>query len=223
MFIFQLAQSSISHTTKPIAQKIFHKPPKQSISSSQSESDNNHSHRQKTKQLFTKIAVANATPLTAAAVVPASSKIPENTKQRLPNDKCKYCDKTFVKSKAMAAHLIERCEKIPATLRRQLLQDEKYRDEAKNKQVCRRKSIAYNQENDSISEYSRFFVNLRNDVHCIDGVDGLKNLRAEIRKTNIGHIGVSRTPSKLIRCHICQKIFFDCVDYAEHSTTHFLP
>lgn len=137
------------------------------------------------------------------------------------NGKCKYCDKFFAKSHGMSTHLLENCEKIPSSARRQLLQKEKTIDNANSKQVSRRKTFAIRQDNDSIPKYSRFFVSLTNeDGAVIDVENGLKNLRAELRKIKGPHAGITRTPSKTIRCHICNKLFLDCVEYADHTTNH---
>lgn len=128
----------------------------------------------------------------------------------------------------MTTHLLEKCEKIPASARRQLLQKNENSDETKSKLVSRHRPQV---EIDSVSKYSRFFVNLRNDdasgmqgggggVTAINVENGLKNLRAELRKIKNAHTGIIRTPSKPIRCHICKKYFLDCVEYADHSTNH---
>lgn len=142
--------------------------------------------------------------------------------------KCQYCDKYFAKPHGMTTHLLEKCEKIPASARRQLLQKNENSDETKSKLVSRHRPQV---EIDSVSKYSRFFVNLRNDdasgmqgggggVTAINVENGLKNLRAELRKIKNAHTGIIRTPSKPIRCHICKKYFLDCVEYADHSTNH---
>lgn len=135
--------------------------------------------------------------------------------------KCQYCDKCFVKSQGMTTHLLEKCEKIPASVRRQLLQKAETCNDAISKQLSRQ---ALRQEFDSISKYSRFFVNMSNEGTSgmrIDEVEkGLKNLRTELRKTKSAHTGIIRTPSKPIRCHICNFVTLDCVEYAEHISNH---
>lgn len=131
---------------------------------------------------------------------------------------CQYCDKSFVKNQAMATHLREKCEKIPAAIRRQLLKN----DITNNVTSKQKQRDSLRLEYDSISKYSRFFINISNDTTALqsDEVEkGLKNLRAELRKTK-GITGITRTPSKTLRCHICKKHFLDCVDYAEHIANH---
>lgn len=134
----------------------------------------------------------------------------------------------------MRTHLLEKCEKIPAPARRQLkvqnkTMEENNVDEVNSKQVSRRKTYAFRQDIDTISKYSRLFANLTNEgasgmrgdgAAAIEVENGLKNLRAELRKMKGPHTGITRTPSKPIRCHICNKLFFDCVEYADHSTNH---
>lgn len=72
---------------------------------------------------------------------------------------CQYCDKFFAKSHGMKTHLLEKCEKIPAPVRRQLMNISR---ETNSKQVSRTRS-GIGQGIDSISKYSRFFQNLTND------------------------------------------------------------
>lgn len=198
--------------------------------------------RRDTKYSFTALAVSKAS--SANALEPASSGkvnfvkpsglpvrksvIPANTPASTSGSKCQFCDKYFAKNHGMTTHLLEKCEKIPASVRRTLLQKKDNSDEIKSKQVSRHRTHAFGQDIDSISKYSRFFVNVSNggasgmpsdDVTGIDVENGLKNLRAELRKIKSVHTGIIRTPSKPLRCHICKKIFFDCVEYAEHSSS----
>lgn len=140
--------------------------------------------------------------------------------------KCQYCDKCFIKSHGMKTHLLENCDKIPPAARRQLLKKEETSIEevqCNSKQVSRRRTQAFDREIDFISKYSRLFKNVTNDsgtqTSATNDIEtGLKTLRNELRKANSAHTGIARTPSKPIRCHICKKIFFDCVEYAEHSS-----
>lgn len=119
----------------------------------------------------------------------------------------------------MTTHLLEKCEKIPAVVRRQLLKKAEITNDVSSKQKQRE---GLRHESDSISKYSRFFVNISNGTPGLqsDEVEkGLKNLRAELRKTAFAHTGITRTPNKTLRCHICKKHFLDCVDYAVHVSS----
>lgn len=193
--------------------------------------------RRETKSCFTKpdVNAANPTamPSTSSSVLSAA-----NSEFRKPNEveirtnkpklssstslKCQYCDKCFMKSHGMTTHLLEKCEKIPASVRRQLLKKAEISNDVTSKQLLRYEALRY--ETDSISKYSRFFVNVSNDgtsgLQKDEVEKGLKNLRAELRKIKGAHTGIIRTPNKPLRCHICKKHFLDCVDYAEHITNH---
>lgn len=218
------------------------------VSTRQSTSASVRAQRRETKNSLTSFAFSKASTSTYGALSVANHTSSLQTKFLKPSDvplrkpvaptsssamvtskssgKCQYCDKFFAKSHGMMTHLLEKCEKIPASARRQLLQKEKDCDEANSKQVSRRKTEAFRQDNDFVSKYSRFFVNLTNDgvqgdgIAAIDVEKSLKNLRSELRKIRSAYTGITRTPSKPIRCHICKKLFLDCVEYADHSANH---
>lgn len=223
------------------------------VSTRQSTSASVRAQRRETKNSLTSFAFARASTSTygALSVTDSTSSLqtkflkPSGVSLRKPvaptsssamvtsnsSGKCQYCDKFFAKSHGMMTHLLEKCEKIPASARRQLSQKEKDCDEANSKQVSRRKTEAFRQDNDFVSKYSRFFVNLTNDgasgvqgdgIAAIDVEKSLKNLRSELRKIKSAYTGITRTPSKPIRCHICKKLFLDCVEYADHSANHHI-
>ena len=190
--------------------------------------------RRETKYSLTSLAVAkssnqsnssssNKTTFIKPSVIPVRSRSTVSSSVMPSGDgngKCQYCDKFFAKKHGLLTHLEEKCEKIPPSARRQLLQKEKHVVEANSKPNARK----IRQDIDSVSKYSRFFLNITNEgasgVAAIDVENGLKNLRAELRKTKGPHIGIARTPSKAIRCHICKKAFLDPIEYADHSTKH---
>lgn len=129
-----------------------------------------------------------------------------------PNgNKCQYCDKFFAKSHGMSIHLLENCERIPAAVRRQLLQKTEMCDESNSKRIAKKLQI---KEIDATSKYSRFFANLNGSLSIQADVE------KELRKIKGAHLGITRTPSKAIKCHLCKKSFLNCVAYADHSTNH---
>ncbi|XP_031619266.1 uncharacterized protein LOC116338272 isoform X2 [Contarinia nasturtii] len=236
-------------TVNPVARPT--KPPKMSIvSTRQSMSSNVRAQRRETRSFLTTFAMAKASTSSVApstsstqhtfvkpSALPvrkslhpsmvSSATVTSNGKTNTnQSGKCQYCDKFFVKSHGLKTHQLEKCEKIPSSARRQLLQKENESNEANSKQTFTRRSQAFPQI-DEFSKYSRFFVNLssnggasgtQNDVNAAEINWGLKNLRAEIRKR--APSGIQRTPQKPIRCHLCKKLFFDCVEYADHSANH---
>lgn len=44
--------------------------------------------------------------------------------------------------------------------------------------------------------------------------------RLRLSKMSLGHSGVYRTPTKSIKCNICNAVFMSCVLFAEHSLLH---
>ncbi|XP_055302640.1 uncharacterized protein LOC129568587 isoform X2 [Sitodiplosis mosellana] len=217
-------------TVKSRQTVLSHQPPRIPIVSTtrQSISTSVRSQRRETKYSLTTLAVAKAStssnlsnssslnqaifikpngePVRSRSKISASN-MPTSNGNGNGNGKCQYCDKFFAKNHGMMTHLLEKCEKIPASARRAL--NEKNVDDFNSKQV--------------------FFVSVRNEDAsgmrgdggaAIDVENGLKNLRAELRKIKRPHTGITRTPSKAIRCHICKMNFFDCVEYADHSISH---
>lgn len=119
----------------------------------------------------------------------------------------------------MLTHLLEKCEKIPALARRLL-----HKEETVQETYSKKPRSGIGQDIYSVSKYSRFFQNLTNDNQSeipgsVDIENGLRNLRAELKKMKIAHPGIVRTPNKSLRCHVCKKLFLDCVDYADHCTS----
>lgn len=217
---------------------MANQPPKLPIASTrQSISASLRAQRRETRSTITRLAVAKAT----SSELPCASSSntgqqkfikPKTVVTRKPTtsdskgNKCQYCDKFFAKSHGMTTHLLEKCEKIPASARRQLhcQQQQKVEsfDDSNSKQVSSRKTKIFGQEIDPISKYSRFFakINGSSGMQAEDVENGLKNLRAELRKIKSAHIGITRTPSKAITCHLCKKTFLNCVEYADHSSNH---
>lgn len=143
-------------------------------------------------------------------------------------NKCQFCDKPFVKEHALKIHLFEKCEKIPAARRRQLLQIDE-RNKARNN--CKQAShTPFNKPRtfDIVLKTSRFFVDLTNETvsgnNCEKSGDAaaidFDGLKADLKKYSNAHLGVKRTPSKSIRCHVCNKIFLNCAEYATHVSDH---
>lgn len=142
--------------------------------------------------------------------------------------KCKYCDRNFAKNFGLDQHLLEKCEKIPATHRRLLLKNEN--DQAISNQKNRKQDITHlSQRNNETWKHSRFFVekinqavsNAQNDCNATNYVESdLNSLRSELKLLSNAHSGVKRTPKKSLKCHICNQIFWDCVEYAVHSSNH---
>lgn len=141
-----------------------------------------------------------------------SESITNQRKSHTTGNKCQYCDKSFIKSYGMQRHLLENCEKIPASARRQLLKKMENCDESDSK--TRRKTFIFDRGTDPISKNSRFFATLNGSFSMQAEVEN------ELRKIKGAHLGITRTPSKAIKCHLCKKSFFNCVTYADHIANH---
>lgn len=240
IFISQYFTSRTDFTKSRLT--MANNPPRVPIMSTRpSISANVRAQRRETKYSFTNLAVSKASTMAEKSSESSSKEKfvkPSALPVRNPNlvkaatasngNRCQYCDKFFAKSHGMTTHLLEKCEKIPTSARRQLLQKNENVDNFNSKPVFRQRP--HQVEIDSVSKYSRFFTNLTNSgassmqiedgFIAMDVENGLKSLRAELRKVKNAHTGIIRTPSKPIRCHICKKHFLDCVEYAEHMENH---
>lgn len=139
--------------------------------------------------------------------------------------KCKYCDRTFAKNFGLDQHLADNCEKIPASHRRLLLKDQKEKAEIKTRKHDSDKHFQSQCQNDAW-KHSRFFVEKFNQAVSASYTatksmeSGLSNLRNELKLISNAHSGVTRTPKKAIKCLACNRLFWDCVEYAIHKSNH---
>lgn len=139
--------------------------------------------------------------------------------------KCKYCDRTFAKHFGLDQHLADNCEKIPASHRRLLLKDQNDKAESKTRKHDSDKHFQSQRQNDTW-KHSRFFVEKFNQAVSVSHTatksmeSGLNSLRNELKLLSNAHSGVKRTPKKAIKCLPCNKLFWDCVEYAIHMSNH---
>lgn len=139
--------------------------------------------------------------------------------------KCKYCDRTFAKNFGLDQHLADNCEKIPASHRRLLLKDQTDKAEIKTRKHDSDKHFQSQRQNDAW-KHSRFFVEKFNQAVSASHTatksmeSGLSSLRNELKLLSNAHSGVKRTPKKAIKCLACNRLFWDCVEYAIHKSNH---
>lgn len=139
--------------------------------------------------------------------------------------KCKYCDRTFAKNFGLEQHLADNCQKIPASHRRLLLKDQTDKAEIKTRKHDSDKHFQSQRQNDTW-KHSRFFVEKFNQAVSASHTatksmeSGLNSLRNELKLLSNAHSGVKRTPKKAIKCLACNKLFWDCVEYAIHKSNH---
>lgn len=142
--------------------------------------------------------------------------------------KCRFCDKQFDKTFALNKHMQENCTKIQPAERKRMFADQADRnkfDAAGNKQNSIAK--APTKFSSSIANSARF-TRLLTDLitESQSKGDGQRNTstadetRLRLSKMSLGHSGVYRTPTKSIKCNICNAVFMSCVLFAEHSLLH---
>lgn len=154
----------------------------------------------------------------------APPKPPSNATQSQCNEpsKCTYCDKTFVKGLAFKLHLLNNCEKIPATQRR-LLQDTRPASSNSKPLVT---VVGRTRSSQLMPNRSRFFLDVTNGAAAAAEAGarrsdtGLGALAANMKRLPNTFSGVTRTPSKSIKCHICRRAFLNCAEYAMHVVEH---
>lgn len=159
----------------------------------------------------------------------ASSTPSSNT---LNASKCRFCDKQFDKMFALNKHMQENCTKIQPAERKRMfaeIADRNKSDAAGNKQYRLLKSSLKSSSSSSSLANSARFTRLLTDLinESQSNRDGQPNnsttvdeTRLRLSRMSLGHSGVYRTPSKSIKCKICNAVFMSCVQFAEHSLLH---
>lgn len=142
--------------------------------------------------------------------------------------KCKYCDRCFGLQFALDKHLMENCAKISPVERKRLIEVAEQQKIAKSKtqngNKKSHKSHVFNLNSNKIFNsvnldgVSIDATNSGVGGKCIDACDGEANNSNifKIPTVHLGHSGIYRTPTKSIPCKICNTIFFNAVEYAQH-------
>lgn len=126
---------------------------------------------------------------------------PSNIVSTSTSGKCKYCDKQFRVQIALDKHIEFNCEKIPALERKRITM---------NKVDVRGKSG--NSTNGFGNTPTNTEMKYRNRPSMIN--------ESGESVSNREHSGIFRTPAKMIRCKICNEMFYSCVEYADHCTNN---
>lgn len=146
----------------------------------------------------------NFHPSTTAKKTATDSKFlfpPNNAVSAAMSGKCKYCDKQFRVQIALDKHIEFNCEKIPALERKRITMNK----------VDVRGKIG-NSTNGFGNTPTNTEARYRNRPSMINESGESVSSRE--------HSGIFRTPAKMIRCKICNEMFFSCVEYADHCTNN---
>lgn len=110
--------------------------------------------------------------------------------------KCKYCDRQFRVAIALEKHIELNCEKIPALERKRIMSKGDIKIKTGSGNVMNHSSENRHKNRPSVINES-----------------------GENMSSN-EHSGIFRTPSKMIRCKLCNDMFLNCVEYAEHCSNN---
>lgn len=142
--------------------------------------------------------------------------------------KCKYCDRCFGLQFALDKHLMENCTKISPVERKRLI------EVAEQQKIAMSKTQNGNKKSHKSHVFNLNSNKIFNSVNLdgvsidannsgvggkrIDAYDGEANDSNifKIPTNNLGHSGIYRTPTKSIPCKICNTIWFNAVEYAQH-------
>lgn len=124
--------------------------------------------------------------------------------------KCKYCDRGFSLQFALDKHTVENCTKISPAERKRIIAVNEAKSKCGNTNQSNTDMDVTKINWQTISNR----VNLQAGGAALDACDGSDNSLHKL--PNMGHSGIYRTPSKSIPCKICNIVFMNCVEYAEH-------
>ncbi|KAH8288482.1 hypothetical protein KR054_003223, partial [Drosophila jambulina] len=125
-------------------------------------------------------------------------------------NRCKYCDKNFALERALHIHLMEKCDKIPPGEKRKLRYTEL--NHVKKAQLPK---IAVSTSANPPKPQPRMST-----VPTKAFSNGAQLMAPpSVRKVskNVAHLGVYRTPTKSVPCHLCKQSFKSILEFTTHS------
>ncbi|XP_055617399.1 serine-rich adhesin for platelets [Toxorhynchites rutilus septentrionalis] len=153
-------------------------------------------------------------------------------------NKCRHCAKSFASAKILSNHLASNCVKIPLLEKRKLLaQNEQQRaasakttttlptnDRSTRERMVRpstSRADSSNRENSSNNSDTSTSSSIGDtSTNTSGGKLTNNNNNSTSRKLAVGHTGITRTPKKEMKCHLCVQRFLNAVEYALHVQTH---
>ncbi|XP_029710544.1 nucleolar protein dao-5 [Aedes albopictus] len=163
------------------------------------------------------------------AATPSSDGTPPGA--TTPDTKCRYCSKSFINGKILSNHMISNCLKIPIPDKRKLLaQDD--RERAKSS-PSRGTPIANGFLKPPTASGSATSLDTDTSTSSSIGDTSANSSSASTRpaasktgairkpvRTGVGHTGITRTPKKEMKCHLCNRRYLNAVEYALHVQAH---
>ncbi|KXJ68515.1 hypothetical protein RP20_CCG002941 [Aedes albopictus] len=165
------------------------------------------------------------------AATTSSDGTPPGAASKTPDTKCRYCSKSFINGKILSNHMISNCLKIPIPDKRKLLaQDD--RERAKSS-PSRGTPIANGFLKPPTASGSATSLDTDTSTSSSIGDTSANSSSASTRpaasktgairkpvRTGVGHTGITRTPKKEMKCHLCNRRYLNAVEYALHVQAH---
>ncbi|KAH8264392.1 hypothetical protein KR038_008150, partial [Drosophila bunnanda] len=128
-----------------------------------------------------------------------------------PQNRCKYCDKNFALERALHIHLMEKCDKIPPGEKRKL----KFTELNHVKKAQLPKIAVVSAAGNPPKPQPRM-----SSIPTKAFSNGPQLMPPpSVRKVskNVAHLGVYRTPTKSVPCHLCKQSFKSILEFTTHS------
>lgn len=131
---------------------------------------------------------------------------------------CTYCDRKFAIRNALDIHLKTNCTKISSANRRKLLSADDLKNSINAVNTYKKQTAvstgAYPKRRTNITTTDSDSLTASENSHLDESIA----LRSSTKKTP--HSGIYRTPSKSIRCTICNTFYSDILSFTQHLETH---
>nr|XP_017035802.1 uncharacterized protein LOC108084201 isoform X2 [Drosophila kikkawai] len=126
-------------------------------------------------------------------------------------NRCKYCDKNFALERALHIHLMEKCDKIPPGEKRKL----KYTELNHVKKAQLPKIAVVSAPANPPKPQPR--MSTVQTKALSNGAQLMPPPSARKVSKNVAHLGVYRTPTKSVPCHLCKQSFKSILEFTTHS------
>ncbi|XP_021699444.1 uncharacterized protein LOC5569196 [Aedes aegypti] len=162
------------------------------------------------------------------AATPTTSGTSSSETGKTPDTKCRYCAKSFINGKILSNHLISNCLKIPIPDKRKLLaQDDRVRAKSSPSRTPNGllkpptlTGSATSLDTDTSTSSSIGDTSANSSSASTRPASSGKGAIRKPGRTGVGHTGITRTPKKEMKCHLCNRKYLNAVEYALHVQAH---